>query len=38
MGPGGGFWIGWDQVLVDWEAQAAMKLGGEVKPKDMRSR
>ncbi len=36
MGPSGGFRIGWDQVLVDWEAQAAMKLGGEVKPKDMR--
>jgi ketosteroid isomerase-like protein len=36
MGPGGGFRIGWAQVLADWEAQAAMKLGGEVKPKDMR--
>ncbi len=36
MGPSGGFRIGWDQVISDWEAQAAMKLGGEVKPKDMR--
>ncbi|MGB7931708.1 MAG: nuclear transport factor 2 family protein [Gammaproteobacteria bacterium] len=36
MGPGGGFRVGWAQVLADWEAQAAMKLGGEVKPKDMR--
>jgi ketosteroid isomerase-like protein len=36
MGPGGGFHIGWDQVLVDWQAQADMKLGGEVGPKDMR--
>ena len=36
MGPGGGFRVGWTQVLADWEAQAAMRLGGEVKPKDMR--
>lgn len=36
MGPGGGFRIGWEQVLADWKAQAAMKLGGEVKPKDIR--
>lgn len=36
MGPGGGFRSGWAQVLADWEAQAAMKLGGEVKPGDMR--
>ena len=36
LGPGGGFRIGWAQVLADWEAQAAMKLGGEVRPKDMR--
>ena len=32
MGPGGGLQVGWDQVLATWEAQAAMKLGGEVKP------
>ena len=36
MGPGGGFRVGWDAVLTDWEAQAAMKLGGEVHPEDMR--
>lgn len=36
MGPGGGFRIGWDQVLAEWKTQAAMKLGGEVKPKDVR--
>ncbi len=36
MGPGGGFKVGWDQVLADWEAQAAMKLGGTVKAEDMR--
>jgi ketosteroid isomerase-like protein len=36
MGPSGGFRVGWAQVLADWDAQAAMKLGGEVKPKDMR--
>jgi ketosteroid isomerase-like protein len=35
MGPGSGFQVGWDQVLANWEAQAAMKLGGEVKPEDM---
>ena len=35
MGPGGGFQVGWDQVLANWEAQAAMKLGGKVKPEDM---
>jgi ketosteroid isomerase-like protein len=35
MGPGGGFRIGWAQVLADWETQAAMKLGGKVEPGDM---
>lgn len=35
MGPGGEFRIGWDQILADWEAQAAMKLGGKVKPENM---
>lgn len=32
MGPDGGFQIGWDQVLDDWQKQAAMKLGGKVEP------
>ncbi len=36
MGPGGGFQVGWDQVLSNWEAQAAKKLGGKVEPTDMR--
>ena len=36
MGPTGGFQVGWDQVLKDWEAQAAMKLGGRVEAADMR--
>lgn len=36
MGPGGGFQVGWNQVLKNWEAQAAMKLGGKVEPADMR--
>ena len=31
-GPRGGFQVGWDDVLADWEAQAALKLGGEVQP------
>jgi len=35
MGPGGGFRIGWDQILADWETQAAMKLGGQVEPENM---
>lgn len=37
MGPGGGFRHGWQQVLADWQTQAALKLGGEVEPKDMRA-
>ena len=36
MGPGGGFRIGWKQVLADWEQQAALKLGGKVEPEDLR--
>jgi ketosteroid isomerase-like protein len=36
MGPGGGFQVGWNQVLKNWEAQAALKLGGKVEPADMR--
>jgi|SRR5438128_5438744 len=36
MGPGGGFQVGWNQVLKNWEGQAAMKLGGKVEPADMR--
>ena len=35
MGPGGGLRIGWAQVLPDWEAQAAMKLGGKVTAENM---
>lgn len=36
MGPGGGFQVGWSRVLEDWEAQAALKLGGKVEAVDMR--
>ena len=36
MGPGGGFEVGWDQVLATWETQAAKKLGGKVEPADIR--
>jgi len=36
MGPGGGFQVGWDQVLENWEAQAAMKLGGKIEAADIR--
>jgi ketosteroid isomerase-like protein len=35
MGPGGGFQVGWDQVLKNWEQQAAKKLGGKVEPTNM---
>src|ERR1700752_3065130 len=31
MGPGGGFDVGWQKVRANWAAQAAKKLGGEVK-------
>jgi ketosteroid isomerase-like protein len=36
MGPGGGFQVGWNEVLKNWEAQAAMRLGGRVEPAEMR--
>lgn len=36
MGPDGGFQVGWRDVLVAWEKQAAMKLGGHVEPTRMR--
>lgn len=36
MGPGGGFQVGWRQVFANWEAQAALKLGGKVEAVDMR--
>src|SRR6266571_8310992 len=36
MGPGGGFQVGWDRVLAEWETQAAKKLGGKVEPVDIR--
>jgi ketosteroid isomerase-like protein len=35
MGPGGGFQVGWDKVLVEWQKQAALKYGGSVEPKAM---
>jgi ketosteroid isomerase-like protein len=36
MGPGGGFQIGWTQVISAWKEQAELKLGGEVRAEDMR--
>ena len=36
MGPDGGFQVGWTQVFAEWEAQAALKLGGRVEPEHMR--
>ena len=35
MGPGGGFQVGWKQVLQILEKHAALKLGGKVHPKDL---
>src|SRR5665213_3547072 len=35
MGPSGGFQVGWASVLKNWEGQAAMKLGGYVKPSEI---
>ena len=35
MGPGGGFQVGWKRVLPNWQAQAARKLGGTIKPAKM---
>ena len=35
MGPGGGFQVGWHRVRANWEKQAAMRLGGEVRPGEM---
>lgn len=32
MGPDGGFQIGWNQVLENWQKQASLKLGGKVEP------
>jgi ketosteroid isomerase-like protein len=34
MGPAGGIQVGWDEVGANWEAQAALKLGGKVEPRD----
>jgi ketosteroid isomerase-like protein len=35
MGPTGGYEHGWSAVVKDWEAQAALKLGGKVEPSEM---
>ncbi|MGH8046624.1 MAG: YybH family protein, partial [Chthoniobacterales bacterium] len=35
MGPTGGFQVGWKKVLPVWKKQAAMKLGGTVKPEQI---
>lgn len=31
MGPDGKFTVGWDAVSAEWEKQAALKLGGEIR-------
>ena len=35
LGPIGGIKVGWQEVLKDWEEQAAKKLGGKVIPSNM---
>jgi len=35
MGPGGGYQVGWNAVLKDWEAQAAAKFGGKITTTDV---
>lgn len=35
MGPACEFAVGWDNVLIEWEKQAAQRLGGKVEPKHM---
>ena len=32
MAPDGRFLVGWDAVRKDWASQAAMKMGGSIKP------
>ena len=32
MGPRGGIQVGWNDVRANWEAQAALKLSGQVEP------
>jgi ketosteroid isomerase-like protein len=36
MGPAGGLQVGWSEVRANWEAQAALKLGGKVEPYGLR--
>ena len=36
MGPAGGFRVGWDAVRKDLASQAAMKLGGSIKPRQVK--
>ena len=36
MGAGGGFRVGWDAVRKDWASQAAMKMGGSIKPEQVK--
>lgn len=30
MGPDGGYQVGWDEVLADWQRQADLRLGGRI--------
>lgn len=36
MGPGGGYQVGWQQVLANWHKQAKLKMGGAVTPEEVR--
>ncbi|MEM1060043.1 MAG: nuclear transport factor 2 family protein [Verrucomicrobiota bacterium] len=37
LSPDGRYLTGWDAVKADWEMQAKLKLGGEIKPRDVRA-
>ncbi|MEA3275597.1 MAG: hypothetical protein U9Q81_09995 [Pseudomonadota bacterium] len=36
LSPTGGFRVGWDEVMADWQVQADMRMGGRVVPQGIR--
>ena len=35
LGPAGGITVGWEAIRANWEAEAALKLGGHIEPSDL---
>lgn len=35
MGPDGGFQVGWEATLKEWQRQASKKLGGTIRPEEV---